>query len=43
MEQRTVNENISIGKILLKNDSTFMDSKRNYGITSCFGNLENTL
>ena len=43
MEKRTVNESISIGKTIIKNESTFTDSKGNYGITTCFSSLEYTL
>ena len=45
--KRTVNESISIGydksRTLIKNESTFIDNKGNYGITTCLGTLENTL
>ena len=45
--KRTVNESINIGKnksrTLIKNESTFLDNIGNYGITTCFGALENTL
>jgi len=45
--KRTVNESINIGnnksRTLIKNESTFIDNKGNYGITTCLGTLENTL
>ena len=45
--KRTVNESIDIGnnrsRTLIKNESTFIDNKGNYGITTCLGTLENTL
>ena len=45
--KRTVNEKINIGddrtRTLIKNESTFVDNKGNYGITTCLGTLENTL
>ena len=41
--KKKLNESISIGKTLIKNESTFTDSKGNYGITNCFGTLQNTL
>ena len=45
--KRTVNESINIGdgktRTLIKNESTFVDNKGNYGITICLGTLENTL
>ena len=41
MQKRTVNESISTYsnkfRTLIKNESTFTNSERNYGITSCFG------
>ena len=45
--KRTINERINIGddrtRTLIKNESTFVDNKGNYGITTCLGTLENTL
>ena len=45
--KRTVNESINIGnnksRTLIKNESTFIDNKGNYGITTCLGTLENSL
>ena len=45
--KRTVNESINIGKnksrILIKNESTFIDNKGNYSITNYLGTLENYL
>jgi hypothetical protein len=45
--KRIVNESINIGdnitRTLIKNESTFVDNKGNYGITTCLGTLENTL
>lgn len=45
--KRTVNERINIGddrtRTLIKNESTFVDNKGNYGITTCLGTLEKTL
>ena len=45
--KRTVNESIDIGnnksRTLIKNESTFIDNKGNYGITTCLGTSENTL
>ena len=45
--KRTVNESINIGnnksRTLIKNESTFIDNKGNYGITTCLGTLENVL
>ncbi len=41
--EKTVNKSISIGKTLIKNESAFTNSERNYGITTCFDALENTL
>ena len=45
--KRTVNESINIGnnktRTLIKNESTFVDNKGNYGITTCLGTLENAL
>ena len=42
-----MNESINIGnnksRTLIKNESTFIDNKGNYGITTCLGALENTL
>ena len=44
--KRTVNESINIGdnrtRTLIKNESTFVDNKGNYGITTCLGTLQNT-